>query len=63
MRSWMRMSMVPAVGAVLVLTGCGGGGGGPAVQSSPADNPFSAAVSGTLKTSGFNPGDEVGKSR
>jgi multiple sugar transport system substrate-binding protein len=53
-----------AAASMLALAGCGNGlSGGGAAPASSAANPFSKDVSGTLKSSGFNPGDEVGKSR
>ncbi len=55
-----------AMATALVVSGCGGGGGAGAGAGAPAASAasaFSKDVSGTLKTSGFNPSDEVGKSR
>lgn len=63
MRARVRISMLPTVVAALVLSACGGGAGGNAPTTTPAENQFGGEVSGTLRTSGFNPGDEVGKSR
>ncbi len=49
-----------AVGALL-LTACGGGGEDPGEAVEDVD--FSAAPEGTMRTMGYNPDDEVGKSR
>lgn len=49
-----------AVGALL-LTACGGGGKGTEDASEGVD--FTAVPEGTMKTMGYNPDDEVGKSR
>ncbi len=60
-----RISAGAATLAVLLaVTGCGNGlgGGGVAPASTPGDI-FKTGASGTLKTSGFNPSDEVGQSR
>nr|WP_300144943.1 extracellular solute-binding protein [Propionicimonas sp.] len=54
-----------AVATALVATGCGGGPntGGKATPGASASSVFSKDVTGTLRTSGFNPSDEVGQSR
>lgn len=49
-------------GVAFALTACGSSGSaGPA--PSAAGNPFEGTPAGALRTSGFNPSDEVGKSR
>ena len=48
----------------LALTACGGDGGGTEDGEKPSDGiDFTATPEGTLKTMGYNPSDEVGKSR
>lgn len=61
----VRFVGIGALAAVtaLVVSGCGGGGAGAGQPSASASSAFSKDVSGTLKTSGFNPSDEVGTSR
>lgn len=57
---WIAAAAVVALG----LAGCNGPSIGSREPSeSGAANPFSTDVSGALKTSGFNPSDEVGQSR
>lgn len=56
--------MAATAAVLLGLTGCNGPSiGSRQPSSSAAENPFGAEVSGALKTSGFNPADEVGQSR
>lgn len=65
MRMRRSFSIAVAVGLVAATAACNpaanksGPGSGPGVSSSG----FSTQVSGTLRTSGYNPSDEVGKSR
>ncbi len=64
MKNWVRIGLALAAASALALSGCGGGGPGPQPGgSASAADVFSKEVSGTLKTSGFNPSDEVGQSR
>ncbi|GAA2202758.1 sugar ABC transporter substrate-binding protein [Sinomonas flava] len=63
-----NMSAVAAlsVSVLLALTGCNpaaNSGGSAAPSSSGGTGAFSKDQSGTLKTSGYNPSDEVGKAR
>lgn len=56
--------MAAAAVVALGLTACNGPSiGSQQPSSSAAENPFSGEVTGSLKTSGFNPADEVGQSR
>ena len=59
-----KHTWIPVVAGLVatMMTGCGSPGGG-TPSGTAAANPFAGAVGGTLRTSGFNPGDEVGKSR
>lgn len=58
--SWLAVVAAIAVG----LTGCNGPSIGSQKPSEQAQqNPFSGKPTGQLKTSGFNPSDEVGQSR
>ncbi|MBN9107121.1 MAG: hypothetical protein J0I14_19225 [Propionibacteriaceae bacterium] len=54
-----------AVATALVASGCGGAsaGGQSGAPGASASGALSKDVGGALKTSGFNPSDEVGKSR
>lgn len=52
-----------AVATALVAAGCGPGAGGASAPTASASNVFSKEVTGALRTSGFNPSDEVGQSR
>ncbi len=64
MRTWTRIGPAAGAALALVLAGCGGGGpGSSASNSATAEDLFTKDVSGTIKTSGFNPSDEVGQSR
>ncbi len=59
-----KMPLAATLAALLLAAGCGSPGGNQGNNpSAPAENPFTAEVTGTLRTSGFNPSDEVGKSR
>jgi multiple sugar transport system substrate-binding protein len=61
-----KLAAVTLSASLAVLAGCGGGGGGgaaPGQQQSSGGIDFKAAATGTLKTGGFNPTDEVGTSR
>ena len=57
--------LIALCASATLLAGCGSGAGGGAATTGPtgAGNPFTKEVSGTLNISGFNPSDEVGKSR
>ncbi len=57
----MRRGFAAAAVCALALTACGGGGAGEEQGGAGVD--FTAKPEGTLKTMGFNPSDEVGKSR
>lgn len=62
MGTWKKGLAALAICAA-TLTGCGGGGSGTNGDTPQEGVDFTAASSGTLKTMGFNPSDEVGKSR
>ena len=59
-----KHTWIPVVAGLVatMMTGCGSPGGG-TPSGTAAANPFAGPVGGTLRTSGFNPGDEVGQSR
>ncbi len=64
----MNNTRTIGVGVFLVVVtllagGCTTPGPGAGAANAGAPNPFSTEVSGTLRTSGFNPSDEVGQSR
>jgi len=52
-----------AASVALALSACGSGSTPATSSSAPAENPFAGTAAGTLRTSGFNPSDEVGQSR
>ena len=59
-----KLAAVTLCASLTVLAGCGGGGGTtPGQQQSTAETDFKAAATGTLRTGGFSPTDEVGTSR
>ncbi|HEX8510077.1 MAG TPA: extracellular solute-binding protein [Propionibacteriaceae bacterium] len=64
-----KLAALAVSASLVVLAGCGGGGDGggtnPAQQQSSAGGgvDFKAAATGTLRTGGFSPTDEVGTSR
>ena len=59
-----KLAAVTLSASLAVLAGCGGGGATPGQQQSSAGGvDFKAAATGTLRTGGFSPTDEVGTSR
>lgn len=61
-----KLAVLAVTASLAVLAGCGGGGGGNAPgqqQSGGGGTDFKAAATGSLRTGGFNPSDEVGTSR
>lgn len=65
MRKTRNVAAVAACVFALAASGCGAGGGnaGQGTAGSSAAQLFTDQVSGTIRTSGFNPSDEVGQSR
>lgn len=64
MNNKKKLAALTLSASLAVLAGCGGGGATPGQQSSSASSvDFKTPATGTLKTGGFNPTDEVGTSR
>ncbi|MET1004195.1 MAG: extracellular solute-binding protein [Propionibacteriaceae bacterium] len=63
MKNTYKLAVVTLSASLAVLAGCGGGGATPGQQQSSNAVDFKAAATGSLRTGGFSPDDEVGTSR
>jgi len=63
MKNLPKLAVVTLSASLAVLAGCGGGGATPGQQQSSSAVDFKAAATGSLRTGGFSPDDEVGTSR
>jgi multiple sugar transport system substrate-binding protein len=63
MKNKKKLAALTLSASLAVLAGCGGGGAAPGQQQSSEGIDFKTAATGTLRTGGFSPTDEVGTSR